>query len=1219
MMAVTWTKEQQQVISLRDRNILVSAAAGAGKTAVLVERILSLITDTEHPVDIDSLLVVTFTRQAAAEMRERIRAGIDERLAREPDNEHLQRQNTLIHHAQINTIDSFCAYVIRNYFHMIDLDPGYRTAEEGELRLLREDVLGDVMEEAYSRGDAGFLELVENYAPGRDDSAIRDYVLKLYDYAISDPWPEDWLRQCASFYDVDDIPSLAQTSWIKAAMEETDARCEEISERLGALLELCAKSGGPYMYAEALQQDLAFVEKLLETQDFDARVTLLAAMKPQALSRKRDTAVSDQLRLEVREERNAIKDLLTNLRDGYFVSDLGGVLNSVRKCRRPIQALVQLTLDFSEAFAAGKREQNLVDFADLEHFALQILVRKEEDGLVRSQAAEDLAKQFTEIFIDEYQDSNQVQELILRAVSRESWGENNLFMVGDVKQSIYRFRQACPALFMEKYHTYTTGESTRQRIDLHQNFRSRTQILETVNYLFYQMMGDALGGVSYDEDAALYPGAVYPEPDRQEDFATEVLLLSGEDDADLGIRSEESQEMEALAVAEKIQSMVGQMIIQEKDGAKRPARYGDCAVLLRARTGWAETFGRVLTGQGVPSYTASRTGYFSAQEVVTVLHYLRILDNPRQEIPLGAVLHSPICGCSAEELAQIRLVDKNAALYDCARRYPEENETGDLAGKLRSFWKTYDNLHAKIPYTPIHELISLLLDETQYGIYAAAMPAGEQREANLRMLVERAMEFEQTSYRGLFNFIRYIEQLRKYDVDYGEVNIAGDSKDQVRIMSIHESKGLEFPIVILAGMGKKMNQQDVIDRLVLDQQMGIGADCVDETLRVKYPTLIRQVIQHRVKSENLGEELRVLYVAMTRAREKLILTGRVKNLEKMAHTCLTISRRQTCRLPLSLLENAGTYYDWVLPALARHLAFCEIYERYGLESETTKPQLPDEPPLTVTVLAAADLVASQVSQQAEVKLTREILQDWDQQICYNPQLEQLFEERFHYRYPWEAQRDIPAKVSVSELKKQGQTAQEEEFAFYFEPDVVPLVPAFMREEETLTGADRGTAYHRLLECLDFAAADTVEGVAAQTEALVEAGKMERHLAAGIDAAQIAAFVQSALGKRLLRAQQTGSLRREQPFVISVKASQIRKRWGDDETVLVQGIIDAYFREEGGFVIVDYKTDRVNRVEELKKRYQIQLDTYAQALEKLTGCRVSEKIIYSFTLGERIEV
>ncbi len=1219
-MTVTWTKEQQQVISLRDRNILVSAAAGAGKTAVLVERILSLITDDEHPVDIDSLLVVTFTRQAAAEMRERIRAGVDERLADQPDNVHLQRQSALIHHAQINTIDSFCAYVIRNYSPMIDLDPGYRTAEEGELRLLREDVMKDVMEDAYSRGDAGFLKLTDCYAPGRDDSAVRDYVLKLYDFAESDPWPEDWLRACSSFYEVDDTASLAETSWIKAVMQETDIRCEEMEERLGGLLDLCADEGGPYMYVDALTRDLALAKELHKAREFDSRAKLLADWKPAALSGKRDSSVSGKLRNQVREERNEIKNLLTDLRDGYFAADLEGVLDEIRKCRQPMQALVSLTLDFSEAFAARKREQNLVDFSDMEHFALQILVKKEEDGLVRSQAAEDLAGQFTQIFIDEYQDSNQVQELILRTVSRESRGENNLFMVGDVKQSIYRFRQACPALFMEKYHTYTTQESARQRIDLHQNFRSRPEVLDTVNYLFYQMMGEELGGISYDDDAALYPGAQYPEPDHREDVATEVLLLSDEADGDLAVNSEAAQEMEALAVAKRIRSMVGQMTIQDESGAIRPVQYGDIAVLLRTRVGWAETFGRVFSGQGVPSYTASKTGYFSAQEVVTVLHYLRILDNPRQEIPFGAVLHSPICGCSAEELAQIRLVDRKAGLCECARRYPDELEEGLLSEKLRRFWETYDSLHEKIPYTPIHELISELLDETQYGQYVAAMPAGEQREANLRMLVERAMEFEQTSYRGLFNFIRYIEQLHKYDVDYGEVNLAAQRKDQVRIMSIHESKGLEFPIVILAGMGKKINLQDANDSVVVDQQLGIGADCVDETLRIKYPSLVRQVIQQRIKSENLGEELRILYVAMTRAREKLILTGRVKNPEKMAQSCLKISRRQSLKLPLSVLEKAGSYYEWVLPALARHPAFSAVYERYGLEGGPAEPLLAHEPPIVITILTAADLVASEVRAQVEERLTRESLEHWDERVCYNPGLEQLFEERFHFQYPWEAQRDVPAKVSVSELKKQGQTQEEEEFEYYFEPDVVPLVPAFMREEEeTLTGADRGTAYHRLLECLDFAAADTAAGVKAQIEVMVSAGKLQRQMAVGIDASRIAAFAQSPLGQRMLRAQQSGNLRREQPFVIEVKASQIRKRWGDDETILVQGIIDAYFREEDGFVIVDYKTDRVNSLEELRKRYQIQLDTYAQALEKLTGRTVKEKIIYSFTLGNLLHV
>lgn len=1221
-MAMTWTEEQQKVIDLRGRNILVSAAAGSGKTAVLVERILTMITDREHPVDIDSLLIVTFTRAAAAEMRERIRAAIELRLEQEPENEHLQRQSTLIHSAQINTIDGFCSYVIRNYFHMIDLDPGYRTADEGELKLLKVDVMRDVLEAAYAEKNPAYEDFVECYAAGKNDNSIGDYVLQLYEYSMSYPWPAEWLESCRAFYQVSSLDEMMETAWMEAMWQEAAKNLEDARELTETNLAVCDRADGPYMYREALESDLGFIRMLQKAEGYDAWFQLLSGVKYARLSAKKDVNVSDTLKEQVKDGRSQVKDILNELRDSYFSMPAQQVLESLQRCSVPVTALIDVTLAFAEAFAAKKREKNLVDFADMEHFALEILWKKDGENPGPTRAGEELAERFTEIFIDEYQDSNLVQETILRAVSRLPQGGHNIFMVGDVKQSIYRFRLARPELFMEKFHSYSTKDSVEQRIDLHKNFRSRKEVLTGVNYIFRQIMGDELGKVEYDEDASLYPGASFPKGDDVSFRNTELLLVekdgTGMEEESSGARN--SQEIEALAVSARIHEIVGRELVLDKaSGTYRKAEYGDIVILLRTMSGWADTFGQVLGSQGIPSYSASKTGYFSAVEVVTVLNYLHILDNPRQDIPYAAILHSPIVGCTAQEMAEIRNHSKGTDYCDSTEAYAQDGEDAALRMKINRFLSQYTKLRQQVPHTPIHELILMILKVTRYDIFAAAMPAGEQREANLRMLVEKAMEFEKTSYRGLFNFIRYIEHLQKYDVDFGEVNISGGKEDIVQIMSIHKSKGLEFPIVFVSGMGKQFNQQDVNAGLVIHQDLGIGADCIYPDRRVRFTTLMKQVIRHQTKVENLGEELRVLYVAMTRAKEKLILTGAIDKLEKRVVSCQRLVDRKEVRLPYGTLEKARNYLDWVLPALARHESFRQLYDTYVLECNPIHPLYLEKVPMEIRVITPLELILTQIETQTEQHISRKILEDWDTSVVYDRKIREQLRERFSYEYPYMGQRDIPVKVSVSELKKQGAT-EEDSYEMFFEPDIVPLVPKFIQEEELeYKGAARGTAYHRVLECLDLSNTATLEAVQEQIQQMADSGRMDEKMQECIDASEIFYFAQSSLGQRMAAASAAGKLFREQPFVISQPASTLKERWGDDASILVQGIIDIYFYEDGHIVVADYKTDAVTNPQELVKRYHIQLDYYARALERLTGKKVKEKIIYSFTLGQEISL
>lgn len=1078
-----------------------------------------------------------------------------------------------------------------------------------------------VIEDAYEAGTEEFYACVECYASGKDDDNIGQQVMKLYEYSMSYPWPKEWLSDCKKYYELKSVDDLMKTKWMRFLMEESKKIFQDAKDMALELLQLCRGDDGPYMYEAALESDLGMIEKLLATEDYDTLVDVLASIKYARLSSKKDENVSERVRMQVQAGRAEVKDMLNHLRDSYFYMSLEEILESIQACKKPVCALIDLTLTFTEAFAARKREKNLVDFADMEHFALDVLVKKQDDKLVYTQAAKEFSERFAEIFIDEYQDSNLVQETILTAVSKIPEGGHNIFMVGDVKQSIYRFRLARPELFMEKFHSYSTEDSLTQRIDLHKNFRSRAQVLSGVNYIFRQIMGKELGDVEYDDEAALYPGAQFPKESQENEHETELLLIESDGE---GLEEERGaqtdKEVEALAVAGRIAELIEhEMVYDKKEKGYRKARYSDIVILLRTMTGWTETFGQVLASQGIPSYSASKTGYFSALEVVTVLNYLHILDNPRQDIPLGSILHSPIGGCSSEEMAKIRICNKDGSLYESLQIYLQQGSDNELRRKLQKFWEQYQKLRDCVPYTPIHELILLLLKETGYQLFVSAMPAGEQREANLRMLVEKAMEFEQTSYRGLFNFIRYIEQLQKYSVDYGEVNLLGGNDNVVQIMSIHKSKGLEFPIVIVAGLGKRFNQQDINASLVIHQDLGIGADCIDSQLRVKFPTVMKQVIRQKSKVENLGEELRVLYVAMTRAKEKLILSGCISKLETAVSDCQRLSGRKKEKFSYELLERARNYLDWILPAMARHPAFHSLYEEYGMIGQVTSP-ICEEGPITIRLIRPRQLLEEQVEKQVMAQISKEEFLHWDSSKVYDGQLRNQLQARFSYRYPYENLAQIPVKVTVSELKHQASLETEDSYLLYEDEEIVPVVPAFMQEtEETGSGPVRGTAYHRIMECLDFSKTASAEEIQEQISQLKETGKIDGQTAHYINPMQIFRMAQSTLGKRMAAAQKAGTIRREQPFVISQKASEIKKEWGEEESILVQGIIDAYFVENGKIILVDYKTDRVRSAKELVNRYHVQLVYYAQALERLTGMPVEEKIIYSFALGKEITV
>lgn len=1256
-MGVQWTEEQQKVIELRNRNILVSAAAGSGKTAVLVERIIRILTDSENPVDVDRLLIVTFTEAAAAEMKERIREAIEKELENRPEDVHLQRQATLIHSARITTIHSFCLSVIKEHFHVIDIDPGFRIAEEGELKLLKQDVLEDLLEECYGDGNKEFLEFVEKLGSGRNDRRLEGLILQLYEYSRSYPQPEKWLEQCAQTYkpclketEVSDKQNMAEQGeaagqqkmseqpenesreplYFTKALEQVKQYLGDIQKLLHQGIRICEEPDGPYMYAEMLEADQEMLEQILKADTFARLYERISNLKWKRLSSKKDPYVNPEKRDQIKALRDQVKKLVKDLNGTYFYEEPKELLADMESSYGTMKVFTELVKRFGEEFAAQKQSKNMIDFSDMEQFALRILTEEKEGELVPSPVAREYQEQFVEVMIDEYQDSNLIQEAILTSVSTVSRGKNNIFMVGDVKQSIYRFRLSRPELFMEKYDKYDTQDSDCQRIDLHRNFRSRTEVLDSVNDIFRRIMRNELGGIVYDEQAALYPGAAF-EPLLREDGTsvneTELLLLDTsdserpEEEGEAEYAEGTGTELEARMVAKRIHELVrtGQ-VKDKKTGKLRKARYQDMVILTRSIKGWAEVFSAVLMEEGIPAYASSREGYFEAYEVSVLLDYLRLLDNQRQDVPLTAVLTSPFAGLKAGHMAEIRTAYPEGTFYEAVEYYVnagsqesaeefgreqadgEEGtaqtwQAGELWKRLDAFYRQLEHFRNLVPYTAIHELLWKIIEETGYGLYIAAMPGGEQRAANVEMLVEKAAAFEGTSYKGLFNFVRYIEQLQKYDVDYGEANIADEQSDTVRIMSIHKSKGLEFPIVFVAGMGKQFNTQDMKGTMIIHPEWGVGIDAVDLKRRTKIPTFLKKMIQREVLLENLGEELRVLYVAMTRAKEKLILTGQLPEAESVLEgTARQEDSRQEGTLPFFRLAGARRYLDWVLPAICGRKAPIRIYVRSSWEA---------------ALLDAAE-------EKGEM-LARDVLEHWDTDHVYAPELKARLEEQAGFIYPYENARKLKMKFTVSELKKRTYLSEESGDLPYEEPDVIPLIPEFLQEQGELAGASRGSAYHKLLELLDFTKEYGEEELKSTISRLREEKKLSEEMAACIRIKDILDFLHCRSGKRMHKAALQSLLYKEQPFVLGVDAKEVYPEETSGEVILIQGIIDVYFEEDGELVVLDYKTDQVRKGSDLKEKYHAQLEYYAEALELLLGKPVKEKIIYSFTLKEEIEV
>lgn len=1257
-MGMKFTPEQQRVIELHNSNILVSAAAGSGKTAVLVERIIRMICDGEHPADIDRLLIVTFTNAAAAEMRERIAAGITARLEADPGNEHIQKQSALLHNAQITTIDSFSLFLIRNHFNEIGLDPDFRVADEGEIKLLQQEVLAQLLEDAYAgqfvpEAPEQFHACVEYFCPGGRESVLEQHILNLSRYAGSFPWPAEWLEERKNDYAAGDMEALVHSDYGQYLTERVNRTVEGCLEKLREVKRLCELPDGPYMYGELTEAEIEQLERLTSCKDLEEQAAKVPAVTFARLPSKKDDSVDPAKRELAKAIRNSVKDTLSDLSESYFKTPLELAVEQGKACREPLRMLLDLVLEFDRRLLAAKQERHLIDFSDMEHYALQILLKREkveETGsigtdraktkyrIVPSDVAMEYRQYFQEILIDEYQDSNLVQEYLLSAISGEAEGHYNRFMVGDVKQSIYKFRLARPELFLEKYDIYQeTGDLCR--IDLAKNFRSRIQVVDAVNGVFSRIMSREIGGIAYDDKAALYPGAVYP---AQEDpaYGSELLLIrkpeKGErEESGIGEQHAEGagvlvdydnvRQLEALAIAARIKQLKGSLQVMEKStGELRPVRYSDMVILLRTTSGWDEEFKKILEQQGIPVYITSKTGYFGALEVQELLQFLRVLDNPRQDIPLFGVMQSVFGGFTQEEIAQIRSGGeghsrKRMTLYEALKEVAQSGRTEDteLSIKANDFLQRIDHYRNLTPYTSIRDLLQRILDDYDYLNYVTALPTGSKRRANVEMLLTKASAFEKTSYFGLFHFIRYMEQLEKYDVDYGEADTLDENADVVRIMSIHKSKGLEFPVVFVSGLSKRFNMQDANQSLIVDMDLGVAVDYVDSVRRIKNKTLRRAVLSAKMKEDNLAEELRVLYVALTRAREKLILTSVLEKAEEKWELSQMTGQEKLTYLDFC---EAGSYMDFLLP----------ILPKTGIAVKTLRTE---------------DLAAEELGEQLRMGDRREqlrLIACGETPLTGDPEENERklmhLQERFAYQYPHPGLQKLYTKTTVSELKIAAM-AEKDEAAFHTfeEKEVVPYIPGFRREQEKVSGAVRGNAFHRTMELLDFMYVFVESGLFEKCPGDYETyrkrldaerlkNRLEEFLqretislrlteeyAKAVSLPKILNFLEQELAYRMWRAQEQGLLYREQPFVLGIDAKRLDPDLPEGEKVLIQGIIDVFFIEDGEIVLLDYKTDVIDSLEALWNRYNVQIQYYEEALTKLMQMPVKERILYSFYL------
>ncbi len=1236
-MATSWTDEQRAVIDHKSGNLLVAAAAGSGKTAVLSERVLELLKDEKNGFDVDRLLVVTFTRAAAAEMRDRIGKKISDHVKDNPQDIHMRRQATLINNATIATIDSFCNQIVHEYFHVIDLDPSFRIADESEMSELCSKVLQDLIEEKYTSKDEAFLDFSNCYATGnKRDSQLESLVMTLYNAADSNPYPVHWLEECLKNGKFADTEELDASDFAKDILEKAKAHILGFTELIKASVKTALEPEGPEHYLDVLNADLTSYNDLLKAKTYSEMSAKMAAFSFLKLPSKKggDQALKDKAKAG----RDKAKKEFEKLCAKFFPGTPKDLIAQNAAVFRQLETLTDLTVEFSKRLLEAKKESGIFTFSDIEHMALYILVSDDPETIVLTPAAESLRERYDHIIVDEYQDSNLLQECILNAISKKNLitadhpeGEPNIFMVGDVKQSIYRFRQAKPELFMEKYDTYK-NQGLYKKIVLRKNFRSRKQVLDGSNVIFEWCMHKYFGGIEYDKEAALYTGnSDYTDVENKK-YNPELILVKkdSQDNAE-----NDNFYQEAYSTAEYIKKIMAPdsdlFVLHDKKTEK--VRYSDIAILLRSTSEWAEKFTAVLSDEGIPVTASVKKGFFETGEIKTTINFLKCLVNPRQDIPFAQVLLSPLVKASNEELG--RLVSKKGFLYDDILAAVENKDP--VPAHILGFLDKYDFLKQRAGLLPVTQLLDEVYEVT--GIYELmlGMPAGGRRSANLDFFREQAVTFEKTGDAGLVEFLAYLDNCDRQDVDFGEAS-AENTSDSVSIMTIHHSKGLEYPVVIIPQIFKGRNDTDQKASLVVHPKFGPSLDHVDYARRTKSKSLRKSYFAECLKAESIAEELRVLYVAVTRAREKLVLLGAASDLAKKIPDALDVPEMSYMDLMLS-----GCFFDFIKGAIFKDAEKTRRIKEFAgnlneLYKEPAEGDFHTFDPLKTEMDLCSSTTGNKVTWEVSVvpghgKLINAALRNEKTEEARKFAADVLsgreaadpvlakeaanLKAAAEYVYPYERFKTAAVKYSVSELKRREN--ERRDLAPEDDHDRGVEVSWTDKDKQKRTGkkktelsqdkalaAKRGTATHRLMELLPFERPMSPEEIRVFAIDCEQKGLIVPEEAGLAEYEKVSAFTQTDIYERMCAANREKKLFREQPFTIGIPAED----GTEDDLELIQGVIDTYFEEDGAAVLMDYKTDNAS-VEELKSRYLRQLELYSEAIERIRGLKVKEMLIYSF--------
>ena len=1181
---MNYTKEQEQAIFLRGKNIMVSAGAGAGKTRVLVSRMAELIMDKEHPIEADRFLVMTFTNAAAAEMKERIGTELEERLEKDPDNLYLRKQIRKIRQADISTIHSFCNHLIRTHYNELAIDPSFRIGEEGELFLLRQQAVEQVLEEAYASGRESFLQFVEAYAPGKNDTVLEEMIEDLYHFSRSFPNADGWFektgKEAAILAGKDGWDtSAAVTLLLSKAQKES----LQIQEELYQLLESVTEDS-PEKYTGLLQEIKEYIDSLTQAKDYNSYYKVLSQKSISSFPRASQKEKEWELYEEVKEFHQKVREQINSQKENVFTTPAEELQREAAVIYPLLEEYMALTKRFAEIYFLCKKEKNVYDFDDLEHFALELLVESyDKQGEAQpSETAKELSKKYKMIFVDEYQDTNLVQETILEMLLNKK--HNSLFTVGDVKQSIYRFRQARPDLFLRRKDQYISQADAGVSIELRDNFRSAPGVLTFTNYIFSQLMEKEFGGVDYNEKTALRPGDGGP---MMQDEETSEILFFQKDSASALKEVPEDILAESAVICKRIKELI-----------EEGYHYGDMVILLRSGAGRMEPMAEFLEQEGIPVSCDNKTGYFQTREITVMLNYLSIVDNIYQDIPMASVMLSSIGKFTEEELVKLRVLIEEPVrgkytLYDFMRLYMQEGTEEELKKKIRDFLMDLLYFRQQKKEQPLSTLLWDIYERTGFYYDVQLMPDGEKRKENLLMLLKKAEDYEKTVFKGLFYFNRYMKQLKSYEIEMGEAGTSMEEEDVVKIMTIHKSKGLEFPVVFVSGLSKKFNRMDLNKAVLCHPELGIGMECVNTTLRFHHPSLMKKAIQEKVWKDTLEEEMRILYVAMTRAKRKLILTGVIKSEELEAGMRASIQAQKW---------RAGSMMDWILPVMAEQFRNTDkIWLKARLFSWSDIEELFNAREREEATFSYRHFIEKYVEGQDS----------------------SLIKKAFSHVYPNMEATKWKRKYSVSELKSLSQITLPNEESVVYEPDEEErIIPQFLKEErEEVGGAAKGTIVHKIMEMLPFAKIQTKKQLFDWITDLEQNYPESKQISTKWLYRGIEAFLFSEQGEKIRKMDEAGKVKKELPFTVGLPVSLINQDTEAEDTVVVQGVIDACADMGNHLCLIDYKTDQIKEGEEqqLLDRYGNQMLYYKAALEQILEKRVSEIYLYSFSLKKFISV